>query len=95
MRRYGQWAGSPKGCPERPEDCVVEVVDGTRSPSYHQCQRKSGYGVGELQGLLCAQHAKRQEAGRRLNIPEVGLVADNGNSWFYRRYTEGRVSPKE
>jgi hypothetical protein len=58
-KRYGCWAGNPKGFPEDPDRCIVEVW-----PRYtwvaRQCRRKRGYGKN---GLHCKQHAKRLEEG--------------------------------
>ena len=53
-RVYGQWAGNPKGYPERTEDCVYEVWD-RFSWGGRQCTRKRGFGI---EGLYCKQHAK-------------------------------------
>ena len=54
-RRYGTWAGSPKGTAEDVTCCVESVY-----PSYRyipsQCSRKRGFG---LNGEYCKQHAKR------------------------------------
>lgn len=58
-KRYGQWAGNPKGLPENKECCYEEVPNGGRSPLFHQCNRKRGYGK---DGLYCKQHAKRHPA---------------------------------
>lgn len=53
-RRYGQWAGNPKGHAENKEHCVEEVFS---SDGWHhyQCSRKRGHGK---DGLYCKQHAK-------------------------------------
>ena len=55
-RRYGQWAGNPKGAAEDKTRCIESVwsdyVGG-------QCSRKRGYGK---DGLYCKQHAKRYPA---------------------------------
>lgn len=56
LRRYGDWAGDPKGVPEDVLRCVVEVWPQTRDAGWipWQCQRKRGYGK---DGLYCKQHA--------------------------------------
>jgi len=59
-RRYGAWAGNPKGQPEDPEKCIVEVYDQGLIP--RQCSRKRGYGEN---GLYCKQHAKRLETDKQ------------------------------
>ena len=70
MRRYGVWPGLLKGSPEMPAYCVAEVADnGIRRVLSRQCRRSRGYGVGKLQGLLCAQHAKLEERGRPVHVP--------------------------
>jgi hypothetical protein len=57
MRRYGQWAGSPRGQPEDVTRCVESVYPTwTRAPIPGQCARKRGHGPG---GEYCKQHAKR------------------------------------
>ncbi len=53
-RRYGEWAGDPKGTAEDPTRCVKEVWPNDRAGIAHQCFRKRGHGEG---GLYCAQHA--------------------------------------
>jgi len=57
-RRYGEWAGNPKGHPENKEYCIASVY-GERSMIDHQCTRKRGHGP---DGLYCRQHAKQVEA---------------------------------
>jgi hypothetical protein len=64
MRRYGS-GYAPKR--EDPDCCVANVSDNTPWPNYHQCRRKRGYGK---DGLLCKQHAARQEQGQHVFIPE-------------------------
>lgn len=56
LRRYGEWAGNPKGFPEDVACCVEEVRAAGAWPHYHQCNRKRGHGPG---GLYCRQHAKK------------------------------------
>ena len=55
MRVYGEWAGNPRGNKENTEHCIEEIFERFRSK---QCTRKRGNGP---DGLLCKQHAKRQE----------------------------------
>lgn len=55
-RRYGQWAGNPKGYPEDLTLCAEEVWDNWLT---HQCSRKRGHG---LNGEYCKQHAKHYPA---------------------------------
>ena len=55
-KRYGQWAGNPKGHAQDPERCV-EAVFGEGAFVEHQCYRKRGPG-----GSYCSQHAKRHTA---------------------------------
>jgi hypothetical protein len=57
VRRYGQWAGNPKGEEEDPTRCVKEVWPSDGWTPY-QCPRKRGHGP---DGLYCKQHAKRFE----------------------------------
>jgi hypothetical protein len=56
-KRYGQWAGNPRGTAYNPEKCAHEVhsPDGWR---WYQCSRKNGHGPDEL---FCKQHAKLYE----------------------------------
>ena len=49
-RRYGEWAGNPKGHPENTTRCIVEGRF-----MFPQCYRKRGHGK---DGLYCKQHAK-------------------------------------
>jgi hypothetical protein len=53
-RRYGQWAGNPKGNAEDKTRCV-EVVMNTGEWHFHQCFRKRGFGKNKE---YCKQHAK-------------------------------------
>ena len=60
-RRYGQWAGNPKGSLERPDLCIEEVRE--RDGWYHyQCSRPRGYGT---DGLYCKQHDPETIKARR------------------------------
>ncbi len=54
-RRYGIWAGSPKGQPED-LNCCVESVYGTGRYINSQCSRKRGHGPN---GEYCKQHAAK------------------------------------
>lgn len=77
MRKYGVWIGCREGTPENVSQCVVEVWDNTFK-HFFQCRHGRGHGEG---GVLCRQHAKLQEAGRKLSIPddesEEGVSGDN------------------
>lgn len=57
MRRYGQWAGDPKGVAEDETRCIQEVWPPDGWIPY-QCSRKRGYGPNNL---YCKQHAKKAE----------------------------------
>ena len=57
-RRYGQWAGNPRGWPEDVERCVESVFSGMRS---RQCTRRRGHGP---EGLYCRQHGRLEEERR-------------------------------
>lgn len=54
-RRYGEWAGAPRGFPEDPRRCVEAVWVGWHE---RQCTRKRGHGPN---GEYCKQHAKKIE----------------------------------
>lgn len=69
MRRYGPWAGNPKGMPEDPARCIAEVAYGGRSVRFHQCSKKRGKGP---HGLYCGTHARRLEAGFWVDVPQDG-----------------------
>ena len=56
-RRFGQWAGNPKGAVEDRTRCVEEVWP-ERGVAY-QCLRKRGHGT---HGAYCKQHARRHPA---------------------------------
>jgi len=60
LRRYGQWAGNPKGKLEDVECCVQQVWPRwpDRSMLPFQCSRKHGYGP---DGMYCKQHAKQHD----------------------------------
>ena len=64
MRRYGVWAGEPKGYPEDMTQCVAEV--GNFASIFYQCSRKRGHGP---DGLYCKQHANKLAAGKRVFVP--------------------------
>lgn len=59
-KRYGVWAGRPKGSPYSPEQCAFQVFPG-RSIHY-QCVRKPGHGIAKL---YCKQHAQKVEERTR------------------------------
>ena len=67
MRRYGQWAGDPRGTPENTACCIVEVAEAGRAILFHQCFRKRGKGDG---GLFCGQHAAKIQKGWKPWLPE-------------------------
>jgi hypothetical protein len=67
-RMYRRWAGNPQGTPEIEAQCVAQVHDEGRSPLFHQCYRKRGYGE---TGELCKQHAAMVERGQHVSIPEA------------------------
>lgn len=58
LRRYGQWAGSPKGTPEDTDRCIAEVPLDSHSILFKQCSRKRGHGA---LGLYCKQHSKLRD----------------------------------
>jgi hypothetical protein len=58
-RRYGSWAGNPKGAPENKARCIVEVF----SVRSHQCGRSRGYGPN---GEYCKQHDPEAVSAREL-----------------------------
>lgn len=58
IRRYGCWAGMPRGVAEDITKCIKEVYPAGRSIIPSQCNRKRGYGTN---GLYCKQHARMQE----------------------------------
>ena len=57
-RRYGEWAGNPKGWPEDVTHCIKRVWP-AHAWGGKQCSRKRGHGPG---GEWCKQHAKQLEA---------------------------------
>lgn len=69
MRKYGKWAGDPKGVMENPQHCIVEVSGRERWINFYQCSRYRGYGKDKL---FCKQHAKKIESGWKPFIPEGG-----------------------
>ena len=62
MRRYGVWAGNPRGRPQMPDTCIKEVHR-RGGAAYgmvgEQCSRKNGHGP---DGDWCKQHAKAAQA---------------------------------
>jgi len=58
LRRYGCWAGMPRGVAEDITRCIEEVTPAGRSIIQSQCGRKRGHGK---DGLYCKQHARMQE----------------------------------
>ena len=64
QRRYGTWAGCPKGHPEDVVRCAEAIYDSVNRYYSRQCTRVRGFG---LNGEFCKQHAKRypdpKEAG--------------------------------
>lgn len=55
-RRYGEWAGNPKGNAEDRARCIEEVWPNERGPIPYQCMHKRGKGPS---GLFCGIHAKK------------------------------------
>jgi len=64
VRRYGEWAGNPKGVAEDPNHCVAGLWKIYKEKKWHycliehQCTHKRGYGS---DGLYCKVHAKKFE----------------------------------
>jgi len=54
-RRYGAWAGNPKGRAYMASQCAYSVYPNERFAIPKQCTRKPGHGP---DALYCAQHAK-------------------------------------
>ena len=71
MRRYGAWAGSPRGYHEHPDRCIVQVSSSRtfRGTLYKQCTRKRIHSNG-----MCQQHSNMAAAGHHLNIPKDEVV---------------------
>lgn len=55
QKRYGVWAGNPRGYRYRPDNCAAEVLP-SGTWVYHQCSRRPGHGPGHL---YCKQHAAK------------------------------------
>jgi len=55
-RRYGTWAGNPRGRTYDPEKCAEEVFNLSRGIRSSQCSKKNGKGP---DGLYCGIHARR------------------------------------
>jgi len=53
-KRYGAWAGRPKGYAFKSEQCAFEVM--SEGWTFHQCSRKPGHGP---DSLYCKQHAQK------------------------------------
>ena len=66
MRKYGVWAGNPRGRPENTTRCIANVSDGT-GWHWYQCSRKRGHGP---DGLYCKQHARMIAEGRHVSVPK-------------------------
>jgi len=75
LRRYGRWAGNPKGMIERPERCIEQVWGNGRGAMASQCSRPRGHGP---DGLWCKQHTPDAKAARAKKQDER-----------YRAYTLG------
>lgn len=60
-KRYGCWAGNPKGSPEDKTRCIEEIWPSSGGWIPYQCSRKRGHGK---KGLYCKQHAKKCKANR-------------------------------
>lgn len=77
-RRYGTWAGEPKGRLENLERCI-ESVSGFGYINY-QCSRRRGWG---LNSDFCLQHSKKhpsQPAGPDLDRQPVPIEPEKNTS---------------
>lgn len=56
-RRYGKWAGNPRGVAEDPNRCIEEVFSAKGFSGYvgHQCSRPRGQGAN---GEYCTIHSR-------------------------------------
>jgi len=53
-KRYGEWAGNPKGTAEDKKRCAMEVWPSSGGWIPYQCLRRRGQGP---KGEYCRQHA--------------------------------------
>jgi hypothetical protein len=76
-RRYGQWAGSPRGHAEDPTRCVEGVWVHFRGMLESQCGRKRGHGPN---GEYCKQHAKKHEENATTTATPASKDTNNTNA---------------
>ena len=74
LRRYGCWAGMPRGVAEDVTRCIEEVTPAGRSIIQSQCGRKRGHGK---DGLYCKQHARMQERKLTQRAPDSLKSGEN------------------
>ena len=81
-RRYGAWAGFPKGHARNVDNCAEQVYSNDREMRSYQCNRKKGHGY---RGEFCKQHALKYPA---LGTPVV---------YAYRvsRWADGGITKQE
>lgn len=72
MRRYGRWAGQPKGMAEHEGHCIASVYSGGRFIS-SQCGRKRGHGPNDE---FCKQHARMIADGKNVYVPDCEPLAE-------------------
>lgn len=72
MRRYGEWAGNPRGTPEDPQCCIAEVPMGGGSVLFRQCSRRRHHSAPGYHEALCWTHAQQLIAGLHVSIPDEG-----------------------
>lgn len=62
-RRFGVWAGNPKGYAEDPTRCIAAIGGSSLwgPANERQCGRKRGFGP---DGLYCRQHAQRKAVSK-------------------------------
>lgn len=88
LRRYGEWAGNPKGYAEDVTRCIVEVGRPLgRTTMFGQCDRKRGHGP---DGLYCKQHDPAVVAKREAEKRER-WAAENERRMRPHRRTEALI----
>jgi hypothetical protein len=67
-RRYGAWAGNPKGRQENPDNCIASIYANSRDMISCQCSKKRGKGP---DGLYCGTHAAMLAKGSHVFVPSM------------------------
>ena len=88
LRRYHMWAGHPQGEKEDTTRCIEEVCAAGRAILFYQCNRKRGFGPGNL---YCKQHDPVEVKRRAAEVEARWKAKQAARAHPYQQAADGLV----